>query len=134
MPCCCETNLKAAYVLGIVLAGVSLVPALVAWFFPPAVVFGILSALMHGVLVVGAYKRHTTVILVWMGLGCVSCIAIASSAVVLIVKVGLPEEFRGFLSVLVMSMIAVQVWTIKVAFDAKKEIEEDGKKVILENQ
>ena len=133
MPCCCETNLKAAYVLGIVLAGVSLVPALVAYFFPPAIVFGILSALMHGVLVVGAYKRHTTVIRVWMGLGCLSCIAIASSAVVLIVKMGLEEE-AGFLSVLTMSMIAVQVWTIKVAFDATKEIEEDGKKVILENR
>ena len=135
MPCCCATNLKAAHVLGIVLTGVSLVPAL-AWGVPPAIIcgiYGILSALVHGVLVFGTYKRHTIAILVWMVLACLSCIGFAGFAISLMVIMNL-YEYKGFVLGIAVSWILVQVWTIKVAYDARKEIEEAGKTVNLENQ
>ena len=75
MPCCCATDLKAAYVLGIVLAGVNLVPALTL--HPPFIAIGILGALVHAVLAFGAFKSHSTAILIWMGLACLSCLGIA---------------------------------------------------------
>ena len=131
MPCCCATDLKAAYVLGIVLAGVSLVPALTL--YPPFIAVGIVGALIHGVLVFGAYKSHSTAILTWMGLACLSCLGIAIVLVYVIVD---NEMFRhgydgfrmaGFGIALAMAWILVQVWTIKVAYDARKAIEEAGK-------
>ena len=131
MPCCCTTNIKAAYVLGIVLTGVSLIPVL-AWFFPPAIIYGILSALVHGILVFGTYKRHTIAILVWMVLACLSCIGIAIFAIVFMVQT--EAEFEaGFILGILGSWILVHVWAIKVAYDARKEIEEAGKSVIKEN-
>ena len=133
MPCCCATNIKAAYVLGIVLTGISLVPVL-AWFIPPAIIYGILSALVHGVLIFGTYKRHTIAILVWMVLACLSCIGVAIFAIVFIVENEADEhEWTGFALGIVGSWILVQVWAIKVAYDARKEIEEAGKTVIQEN-
>ena len=134
MPCCCATNLKAAHVLGIVLTGVSLVPAL-AWGVPPAIIcgiYGILSALVHGVLVFGTYKRHTIAILVWMVLACLSCIGVAGFAIFLMVILDL--EYKGIVLGIAVSWILVHVWTLKVAYDARKEIEEAGKTVNLENQ
>ena len=125
MPCCCATNIKAAYVLGIVLAGVSLVPALSG--FPQFIAVGIVGALIHGVLVFGAYKSHSTAILTWMGLACLSCLGIAIVWIYLVVdqksfRYGY-DMFTGLGTALVMSMIMVQVWAIKVAYDARKEIE-----------
>ena len=131
MPCCCTTNIKAAYVLGIVLTGVSLVPVL-AWFFPPAIIYGILSALVHGILVFGTYKRHTIAILVWMVLACLSCIGVAIFAIVFMVLTEAEYE-AGFILGILGSWILVHVWAIKVAYDARKEIEEAGKTVIKEN-
>ena len=85
MPCCCATDLKAAYVLGIVLAGVNLVPALTL--HPPFIAIGILGALVHAVLAFGAFKSHSTAILIWMGLACLSCLGIALNQI---------TKWRGF--------------------------------------
>ena len=95
MPCCCATDLKAAYVLGIVLAGVNLVPALTL--HPPFIAIGILGALVHAVLAFGAFKSHSTAILIWMGLACLSCLGIAIVVVY----------------VMVYRLISVRLWNFK---------------------
>ena len=70
MPCCCETNVKASYVIGIVIAILSVVLC-----FGVGVGLGfnlllsvpiLLIFLASLVLIYGGYKRNSTAILIWM--------------------------------------------------------------------
>ena len=63
MPCCCKDNVEASFVLGIVLAVLSLVSCFgQGW----NILYGIYGALVYGILIFGAKKRNPTAILVWM--------------------------------------------------------------------
>ena len=66
-----------------------------------------------------------------MGLACLSCLGIPIVVVYVMVdsrmfRYGYQPE-AGFGIALAMAWILVQVWTIKVAYDARKAIEEAGK-------
>ena len=66
MPCCCETNVQAAFVLGII----GIVFSLCFCAFPPytggGIFLGIVGALISAILVYGAHVRNRKAILIWM--------------------------------------------------------------------
>ena len=61
MPCCCKDNVQASFVIGIVLAILSLINCVE--YSPLNIALGIVGALIHCILIFGAYKRHRTAIL-----------------------------------------------------------------------
>ena len=79
MPCCCETNLKAAFVIGIIDLVLSCI-----YFAFGATVFGVIGSLIFFiiggisivvsiVLIVGAKAPNASALLVWMILACLKC-------------------------------------------------------------
>ena len=60
MPCCCKDNVEASFVLGIVLAVLSILSC----FGDKG--NGIYGVLISGILIFGANQRNPTAILVWM--------------------------------------------------------------------
>ena len=70
MPCCCATNVQAAFVLGIIGIIVNLISCgNGGW----GIALGILGALAYGILVYGAYVRKRKEILIWMFIAIVQC-------------------------------------------------------------
>lgn len=128
MPCCCATNVKAAFVLGIVLAVLSLIGCGNG---SNGIINGIIGVIIHCVLIFGAHTRNSTAILVWMVLAILSCIGYAILVVLGVIVLG---DFRAgaggetagdnvvFIPVMI-GIILFQIWTIIVAKNARKEIE-----------
>merc|ERR1719192_2001357 len=88
MPCCCATNVKAAFVLGIILV----IFSLLSCFGTDEeggynIISGIVFALINGILVYGAHARNSTAILVWMILAIIECVFYAIIAVIVIIAV-----------------------------------------------
>ena len=75
MPCCCATNVKAAFVLGIVLAVLSGLSCFNK--VARAIANGIIGAVIHCILIFGAHTRNSTAMLIWMVLAILSCIGYA---------------------------------------------------------
>lgn len=61
MPCCCKDNVQASFVIGIVLAVLSLINCVD--YSPLNIAIGIVGALIHCILIYGAHKRNRTAIL-----------------------------------------------------------------------
>jgi len=139
MPCCCATNVKAAFVLGIVLAVLSGLSCFDN--SEGALAIGIIGAVIHCILIFGAHTRNSTAILVWMVLAILDCIGIAIVAILGIIGiasgmslgmsgghmagqvVGVAVGFIVFWTVFCIGIILFQIWTIIVAKNARKEIE-----------
>ena len=127
MCCCCATNVKAAFVLGIVLAVLSFLGC--AGEMQGVIAGGIISGLIHCILVFGAHTRNSTAILVWMVLAILSCIGyviLTVIGVIVVVHAGAAGAAVGVgvvLIVFMIGMILFQIWTIIIAKNARKEIE-----------
>ena len=85
MCCCCATNVKAAFVLGIVLAVLSFLGCFKGSL--GTIINGILSGLIHCILIFGTHTRNSIAILVWMVLAIFSCIGNAIIAVMAILVI-----------------------------------------------
>ena len=126
MPCCCATNVEAAFILGFVLAVLSGLSCfnMVAG----AIVNGIIGAVIHCILIFGAHTRNSTAILVWMVLAILSCIGyviLVVLGVIAIADAGAGAAAAGVVVFIVfmVGIILFQIWTIIVAKNARKEIE-----------
>ena len=154
MPCCCAKNVKAAFVLGIVLAVFkSFLYCLPFFFVPsedqegtifPGIIIGIIYVMINCFLIFGAHKRHSTAILVWMVLAILECIGFAILAIVVafavtghgmdmlpVIGYFLPfvVPIVGIFPIFIVFYsvyIILLIWTIIVAKNARKEIEADG--------
>ena len=76
--CCCKNHAKASLVLGLVLGALSLSPlpffadcATCSAICVHYIVYAIFYTLICGILVFGAYKQNSTLILVWMVSACI---------------------------------------------------------------
>ena len=79
MPCCCQTNLQAAFVLGII----GIVLGCISFVFGNyAGGIGIVASIC---LVVGAKAPNPTAILVGIVLACIQCVGMIINAIFLIV-------------------------------------------------
>ena len=140
MPCCCQTNLQATFVIGII----SLVLGCLAFIFNNyAGGIGIVVGICY---IVGAKLPNSSAILVGMIFACINCIGMIINAIILIVGGGIvattsTADFKsngadlntvkasGLAIVIVgvlytVGVIIFQIWTIIVANKARKEIDE----------
>ena len=137
MPCCCATYVKAAFVLGIVLAVLSLIGCGNG---SNGIINAIIGVIIHCVLIFGAHTRNSTAILVWMVLAVLSCIGYAILTILGVVAIarlnalsnayasaaGAAGDAVAGVVVFIVIMIGIilfQIWTIIVAKNARKEIE-----------
>ena len=147
MPCCCQTNLQATFVLGIiglVVNILSLYPFL-NW----GAIMGIVASICF---IVGAKAPNSSAILVGMICACIECVAmIILSIYALVVATSNPGRVNSYLSnagmshqyaiykdvkvhpgtvgalviagvVLTVGAVIFQIWVIIVANKARKEI------------
>ena len=136
MPCICKSNTQAAFVLGIFLATTSLIWCIFGDFRRSGIKYGdskniligIISALIHGLLIIGANIRNSTLILVWM------VFAILKGVFDIIDYVYVYEQnmymnyderpFEFVLFCIVCSGdIALLIWALAIAPNARKEID-----------
>ena len=123
---CILTNCQTYFVLGIVLAVLSLIGCGNG---SNGIIKGIIDVIIHCVLVFGAHTRNSTAILVWMVLAILSCIGYAILTALVVVAAGAAGaegEAVGFAVVWIVFMIGsilFEIWTITVAMNARKEIE-----------
>jgi len=159
MPCCCASNIKAAKIIGIILAVLYALNAIfsitmVDTFEIITCCLGLVSA---SILAFGAHTRNSRAMLIYMG-GAILIIILNIVGAVLTIKSSVSEacsDFRGtnqtdafdlgttnqtdisdyqvcgtafvgFAVVIGVGFILFDIWTIIVAKNAKKEIE-DGK-------
>ena len=78
-PCCCESNVKAAKVLGIIFIVICILNCFNEnedgeHFYN--IIGGIVGVLIDGLLVYGAHARNSTAILVWIVLAIIECICL----------------------------------------------------------
>ena len=94
---------------------------------------GILSGLIHCILILGTHSRNSLAILVWIFLATLSCIGNAIIAVMAIIVFAQTGEGAGAGAIAVsvgiilffIGMIVFEIWTIIVAKNARKEIEDE---------
>ena len=124
MPCCCATNVEAAFILGFVLAvlsGLSCFNQVAG-----AIANGIIGAVIHCILIFGAHTRNSTAILVWMVLAILSCIGYVILVVLGVIAIADAGAAAAGVVVFIVFMVGIslfQIWTIIVAKNARKEIE-----------
>ena len=129
--CCFKDNVQTAFILGIILAVHTLVTCCgILWYF---IINGILGALIHCILIFGAYFRNHIVIIVWMICAIVTCII--NLVVVILGILDFQRAFKMVLgndphgstylvfSVYLFGVIIFEIWIIFVANNARKEIE-----------
>ena len=131
MPCCCETNVKASYVIGIVIAILSVVLC-----FGVGVGFGfnlllsvpiLLIFLASLVQIYGGYKRNSTAILIWMVFAIILLIGVVILAIIGLVIIII--DFDSDIIILTVSGISFAIflgWSIHVVKNARNEIELDS--------
>ena len=120
MPCCCATNVKAAFILGIVLAVLSLIGCGNG---SNGIIKGIIDVIIHCILIFGAHTRNSTAILVWMVLAILSCIGYVILVVLGVIAIADAGTAAVVFIVFMVGIILFQIWTIIVAKNARKEIE-----------
>ena len=129
MSCCCETNVKAAYVIGIIFAILSVVLCFgVGFGFDLLLSVPILLIFLASlVLIYGGYKRNRTAILIWMVFAIILLIGVVILAIAGLVIIII--EFNSDIIILTVSGISFAIflgWSIHVVKNARNEIELDS--------
>merc|ERR1711971_234568 len=151
MPCCCASNIKAAFVIGIVLAVLYALNVAISFYGTNifSIITGVLGLVTASILAYGAHTRNAKAMLIYIGSAILIIILFIVETVLGIVEVEACNDFQGtnqthicsiaagaggavgrgivvFAVVYAVGVIIFDIWTIIVAKNAKKEIE-DGK-------
>merc|ERR1711971_885332 len=154
MPCCCASNIKAAFVIGIVLAVLYALNVAISFYGTNifSIITGVLGLVTASILAYGAHTRNAKAMLIYIGSAILIIILFIIETVLGIVEVEACNDFQGtnqndtnhicsiaaggdgivgksfvvFAVVYAVGVIIFDIWTIIVAKNAKKEIE-DGK-------
>jgi hypothetical protein len=165
MPCCCASNIKAAFVIGIVLAVLNILNIAISFYDTKifSIITGFLGLVSASILAYGAHTRNAKAMLIYIGSAILIIILFIVETVLDIVEVEACNDFQGtnqtdiidwgtnnqtdtnlicsiaagadgavgkgiviFAVVVAVGVIIFDIWTIIVAKNAKKEIE-DGK-------
>ena len=121
-PCCCKSNVEAAKVLGIIYAILSLLGTFNGG--AQNIAQGVISCLISLILVYGAHTRNGTAILVWMVLVMINLVWIVIIVILAIIALvgGASGSLIGLI-VIYIGLIFYVIWTLIVAKNARKEIE-----------
>ena len=165
MPCCCASNIKAAFVIGIVLAVLYTLSIAISFYDTKifSIITGFLGLVSASILAYGAHTRNAKAMLIYIGSAILIIILFIVETALEIVEVQACNDFQGtnqtdiidwgtnnqtdtnyicsiaagadgvvgkgiviFAVVYAVGVIIFDIWTIIVAKNAKKEIE-DGK-------
>ena len=167
MPCCCASNIKAAFVIGIVLAVLYALNVAISFYVTNifSIITGVLGLVTASILAYGAHTRNAKAMLIYIGSAILIIILFIVETMLQIVAVQACNDFQGtnqtdifdwgtnqndtnihdnicsiaagadgavgkgvvvFAVVYAVGVIIFDIWTIIVAKNAKKEIE-DGK-------
>ena len=137
MPCCCQTNLQATFVLGIL----GLVFACLACIFGNYA--GLMGLVASICFIVGAKAPNPSAILVGMIVACIECVGMIIMSIWIIVAAGAVANSAEVKSALraqgleagigaliivgvlyTVGVVIFQIWTIMVANKARKEIDQ----------
>ena len=95
------------------------------------IINGILSGLIHCILILGTHTRNSIAILVWMVWAIISCIGNAIIVVMAIIEIAQTSAGAGVNAIAVsvvpvvffIGIIIFEIWTIIVAKKARMEVE-----------
>ena len=146
MPCCSKDYVQASFVLGIVLAVLSLLTCFGGG--RGTIIHGIFWALISGILIFGAKMRNPTAILVWMVFAIIEVvwlIVVAVMAIIAAIAVsGVASQHNlnagGSIAIYIVFIIFVgalilfKIWTIIVAKKAREEIQVGGTEGVVFNK
>jgi len=133
MPCCCESNLKASFVMGIIFAVLDIVGLLVQRDLQ-SIITGLIFACGNLLLVYGAHKRHRDAILVWIVFAVIQALILIVYCGLLINALVIAGHLLGnplydatftiiFIALIIyIIMVALLIWTMIVANRARKDI------------
>ena len=127
MPCCCASNIKAAFVIGIVLAVLYTLNIAISiydtHFF--GIITGFLGLVSASILAYGAHTRNAKAMLIYIGSAILIIISFIIQTMTLPVLIAVGAD-GAVAIVYAVGVLIFDIWTIIVAKNAKKEIE-DGK-------
>ena len=110
MPCCCSSNLQAAWVLGIIFSIFNLLGCIRGDI--QSIVAGIVFALINAFLIFGAIKRNKIVLMVWIvlafmeiGVYCVYLVLLIIALTAL--SVGSAGAFGSLFSILIVPITVI---------------------------
>merc|ERR1711971_498649 len=152
MPCCCASNIKAAFVIGIVLAVLYALNVAISFYGTNifSIITGVLGLVTASILAYGAHTRNAKAMLIYIGSAILIIILFIVETVLGIVEVEACNDFQGtnqtdtndyhicsiaagaggavgkgivvFAVVYAVGVIIFDIWTIIVAKNAKKEM------------
>ena len=129
MPCCCETNVKAAQINSIILFVLSFTAFL--YIDTVSIIIGVSSVLISALSIYGAYSQKNTIILIWIIIACIEFMDLIALAVWLsiqLINLGVPWQklftawFTDAYTVGLITRIIFLGWAINVGINARKEI------------
>ena len=127
MPCCCASHIKAAFVIGIVLAVLYTLNIAISiydtHFF--GIITGFLGLVSASILAYGAHTRNAKAMLIYIGSAILIIISFIIQTMTLPVLIAVGAD-GAVAIVYAVGVLIFDIWTIIVAKNAKKEIE-DGK-------
>jgi len=138
MPCCCESNVKASFVMGIIFIVFNILALVVARDIQ-AIVGGLIFAVVNGILVFGAHKRNKDALLVWIILAAIEALVYIIFCILVIVNlvlvgnvsnsyyqvksaVDLAIAVSAIVLIIYLAITTLLIWTMVVASRARKEI------------
>ena len=127
MPCCCASNIKAAFVIGIVLAVLYALDILFLFKYGNifSIVTGFLGVASASILAYGAHTRNSNAMLIYIGSTIIMIILFIVMIIIGVVALKIAGPPIGLIIVVVISVLSIMfdIWTMFVAKNAKKEIE-----------
>ena len=131
--CCIKTKVETAKMLGLLLAVLSL--SLCIKGEAEYIISGIVLTLIHSILIFGAQKRNTSVILLWMVLAVLNLLCIIVAFITIICRIA--HNFKGegigkwknggIIMGIVEIYVGIVIWTIFAAKIARTSILEEEK-------
>merc|ERR1711971_168031 len=126
MPCCCASNIKAAFVIGIVLAVLYALNVAISFYGTNifSIITGVLGLVTASILAYGAHTRNAKAVLIYIGSAILIIILFIVETVLQIVAVQACNDFQDgavgkgvvvFAVVYAVGVIIFDIWTIIVA-------------------
>jgi len=127
MLCGCKSYRQAAFVMGIIFIVLNIIGFIMMRNGIRDLVFGIICALVNGILVFGAHKSHSKAILVWMILAAIEALIYVIFMILIIVYVVKFFALGAWTFLIVVIVYAIEIgiviFGILIAKRAREEID-----------
>jgi len=127
MLCGCKSNRQAAFVMGIIFIVLNIIGVILMRNSTRDLTFGIICALVNGILVFGAHKSHSKAILVWMILAAIEALIYVIFMILIIVYVVKFFALGAWTFLIVVIVYAIEIgiviFGILIAKRAREEID-----------